>query len=283
MKILFADDQIPDQAIPDDKIMDVLQEAHPDWDIRFINAFPVMREAVETLQLAGYDVTVANTSQDALKLIEKKQFDLAIIDLGWFADNSLSEAQQKYYGWKLCEEIEKADKKRESKPTLQIIYSNRFAKKPDLSIHAADKGKLPLYKIYGKAGHEALKAAVKFIEWNLKQPSDDEVFFRNHLLKLRQEWLNLMKEPLKQQQNWFRLTLGSVAISLGLLFIGVLGALFWDFQIGLVTSISSILTGAISSLLFKQLQRKEEKVDTIQHAVSTKFEEAMKLYLSQTK
>src|SRR5436190_16266541 len=106
LKILFADDQIPDENIPDDEINKSLKEQHPDWPARFINAFVAMRQSVKTLRGAGYDVIVARTYKDALELIKHSHFDIAIVDLGWFADATLTPKQTEYAGWDICAAID---------------------------------------------------------------------------------------------------------------------------------------------------------------------------------
>ncbi len=168
LSILFADDQIPDESIPDSDLKRVLAERNPHWGPRFINAFSAMRQAVKVLRNAGYAVSVAYTYQDALDLIRTKHFDMAIIDLGWFADAALSRDQQEYAGWDLCAAIDEANKLSGAASTLQIIHSNRFDEDAALAMQAADMGKLPVFKSYTEANRQALRAAVKFIETQLR-------------------------------------------------------------------------------------------------------------------
>jgi hypothetical protein len=168
LTILFADDQIPDENIPNHDLGNVLKNQHPDWPPGFIDAFFAMRQAIKVLRIAGYAVTVARTYGEALDLIGKHHFDIAIVDLGWFADGALSADQQEYAGWDICAAIDEADKKLQSAPTLQIVHSNRFDQDAALAMQAADMGKLPLYKNYTEANHQALRAAVKFIETQLR-------------------------------------------------------------------------------------------------------------------
>src|SRR5690349_15121232 len=124
LKILFADDQIPDETIPDAEIKESLKAQHPHWSPGFINAFVAMRQSVKTLRGAGYEVIVARTYKEALKLAKRSHFDIAIVDLGWFADESLPPNQKEYGGWDICDAIDEADESSPAEPTLQIIYSN---------------------------------------------------------------------------------------------------------------------------------------------------------------
>jgi hypothetical protein len=249
IRILFADDQIPDDKIPDDKIESILKEQHPDWPTSFIAAFLVMRKAVKTLRDSGYDVIVATKHRQAMELAKKGGYNMAIIDLGWYADDELSESQQPYSGWDISEVLELSDKET-GRRTPQIIYSNRFAEDSAISIKAADERKLPLYKIYSEEGHQALRATVRFIEANV---STDPF-----LESMRNSLLQCLIEPLNQQRKWFNLTILFVGLSFVLLLIGLVTAIYGNTNIGIMTSVSSIITAAISSLLYKQLDNTEK-------------------------
>jgi hypothetical protein len=173
LRILFADDQIPNDNIHDEDIEKTLKQEHPQWSEGFLNAFVAMRQSVRTLRNAGYDVTLARTVKDALDFAKSTHFDIAIVDLGWFADESLSRVEQEYKGWEICAAIDEADKLSQSQPTPQIIYSNRFVEDAAISMQAADRGKLPVYKNYKAATHESLRASVKFIEALLRKSLEE--------------------------------------------------------------------------------------------------------------
>ena len=267
VKVLFADDQIPSENLRDKEIKAALKDEHPEWRDKFINAFPIMRRAVQTLRDANYDVTVVRTYKDALELVKTTHFDIAVVDLGWFADKGLSETKRGSAGWDISAAIEEADKQLKAKPTLQIIYSRRFAEDATISMRAAEGKKLPVYKVYGDPGHQALKAAVKFIESHLNQ-TDDRV---NDLWQMiRVYW----EEPLKQQRQWFKLTIAFVALSLVLLLGGVVGTVSGNVQVGTLTSISSIITGAISTLLYSQLKSMQLDVDKTREVMQQEFRKA---------
>lgn len=274
LKILFADDQIPDERIADDDVVSVLKREHPDWSYRFLSAFPIMRQAVTTLRDAGYDVTVARTAKDALSLAKNGHFDLAIIDMGWYGDDEVPETKQPNYGWDICDAIDKTDKRLGRTPTPQIAYSNRFERKPGMSIQAASKGILPVFKIYSEAGHRALEAAVGFIKHLIERLPDPAQIEWDFLIQLKKQILESLAMPLKQQKQWFKLTIFFVALSISLLLVGSLGAIFWNVQVGTLTSISSVLSGLISSLLYRQLQKSQKAVETSQQKVLELYAEA---------
>lgn len=257
IKILFADDQIPNEDdtgnLTDDDIKKMLKAKYPNWPEEIRNHFPIMRKAVMTLRDAGYDVKVAQTYKDAIDLVNKEHFDIAIIDMGWKTDLEVEYQKRYNAGWGICEDIDKTDNKLKCMPTKKIIYSERFKDDPTISIDAAEKGILPLYKIYGEVGHYALKATVKFIEQHLKNPQAT-------IEKRKKEY---WEEELEQYKKLSKYTQIFVALSIFLLFSGAIVAIFGNLRIGTLTSISSILTGTISALLFSRLDKKQKIVEKI--------------------
>ena len=165
LKILFADDQIPDETMADDQITKVLKKQNPKWPSGFIEGFVDMRNAVKALKGAGFDVTIASTYEEVIKLIEATYFGIAIVDLGWFGDEAVPSGDQEFKGWDICREIDAAAKKHHKQETQQIIYSDRFLKKVSISVRAAEEGRLLVFKNYEypDVGHASLVAAVDFI------------------------------------------------------------------------------------------------------------------------
>jgi DNA-binding NarL/FixJ family response regulator len=275
LKILFADDQIPDDQIPDEDVKRTLKKQHPAWTGGFINAHAAMRQAVKTLRGAGYDVTIARTYNDALELVKHSHFDVAIVDLGWFADDAVVSSQRESKGWDICAAIDEADKKSKSQSTLQIIYSNRFAEDAAISMQAADSGKLPVFKNYNEATHQALRACVKFIETYLTSRSPQEVFAIEAAKELQQIMINSLTASLEQQKRWSLLTLVFVAISISLVIAGIACAIFRNIPVGTVSAASSILTGIISKLLFNQLKRSQTILEKNQGIIKQQLKEAI--------
>jgi len=187
LKVLFADDLIPDQAMLKDKNQDgicekmvkqQLKKQHPGWSTKFINESILMYHAVRTLCCANFSVSIANKYNFVKKMLQKSHFDVVIIDLGWHSDESIPYAQRSYAGWKLCEEIEELNKSCASNKTIIILYSSRVERDPSIYIHATARGILPVLKTKNKASFEALKAAVSFIEQHVFKYSD---YFSNEL------------------------------------------------------------------------------------------------------
>jgi CheY-like chemotaxis protein len=277
LRILFADDQIPSEDISDDQIGEVLKAQHPRWNEGFIGAFYKMRRIVKALNDAGYSVTVARSYAETLELINHAHFDIAIVDLGWAADETLPTAQRDTWGWKICEDIDKANAKTQSKPTAQLMCSSRFFEKREISIEAANRGILPVYKDYARVEItvQTLKASIRFIETLLKSRSPADELAIKLVIDLQNAMTNSLTEPLVQQKQWSRLTLIFVALSVLLVFVGAVSAIFGNIQFGTLSSISSILTTVISSLLFVQLQRSQKMLENNQEITRQEFKEAI--------
>lgn len=216
LKILFADDQIPDKDIPSAELEQQLRARYPDAQPGFLRAFGAMRHAVSTLvDRGGYKVTATNTFRQALESIDETRFDIAIIDLNWAADKAVPRDERTNKGWDLCDEIEERNKRRPNDATFQIAYSSRFTKRSELAMQAANRGILPLFKAYTRASNYALLAAVRFVEANVvRRQADVNALGRsqaqlhelmNHLLSKPQtlpaEMLSRLREFLVERYN----------------------------------------------------------------------------------
>lgn len=287
LRILFADDQIPDEEIPDEEISSVLKERHPLWAPGSIKACVLMRETVKALRGAGYDVTVANSFGSAKTLISEQNFDIAIIDLGWGADEELPRSMRDYAGWDLCRHIDQIDTGIGDRYTLQIIFSDRFLKDASISMQAADNGKLPIFKNYKNpsAGRESLKAAVKFIEGNLAETSDVVRLFHQWGIELRRRILKAYDESLHREKLWSYLTMGFIAVSLAILLVGIISAFISSTQISVITSAASIVSGFVSTLFLTQLRRSQElnkeNVERIERYLNESLEQFNMLSVSK--
>lgn len=252
-KIFFADDQIPEDDIPDYKIIETLKERYPRYATQndYLEGYLVLRKAVNALRASDCKVEIATTYDDAISKANERDYDIAIVDLGWDNLRTLPEKERDFAGWDISEALENRDKKLGKKPTPQIIFSNKFAKDEAASSRAAQELKLPLYKTYNEAGSQALRAAVEFIRAQLNQPDP-------FLERLKQKYERFIDVDFIQQQRWFLFTAVFVGVSLILLLIGLSAALFGMISIGVVTSASSIITGAISLLLFTRLDKTQK-------------------------
>jgi hypothetical protein len=124
---------------------------------------------------------------------------------------------------------------------------------PELSITAANQGRLPLFKIYGPHGAEALKAALYFAKAQLEAPSVIQQIAEEAAHRALPHLYSGLDEALRQYRRLSSLTLAILACSLVLLIVGAIGALVGTVQVGTLTSIGSLLTGAVSGLLYRRL------------------------------
>ena len=263
LRIFLADDQIPPDDISLEEFRRRSEEKH--WPMDFIDQCVFMRGVVQALRDHSYHVSTARTYKDALRQIDESDFDLAIIDLGWFIDLELTEADRPAAGWLICDHLDEKDSSG-GRATPQIVFSSRFLKTPELSREAARKGKLPVYKEATQAVLESLLAAVRFVETTALGKAGDGTAsqgrFRRQLEELLLKSLGM---PLKEYQRWTVLTIVLVGVSFVLLLAGVVLTFTTTLEAGALSSASSLLTGAVSALLYRRLasaQRSLEKART---------------------
>lgn len=278
LKVLLADDQIPDEDIPDSDIISVMMKRYPNEPpgSGFIKAFLSMRQTVKILR-DGYEVSTANTKGKALNLIKATHFDIAIVDLRWDADKEVPRAESDGTGWMICDAIEEADRRTTNTPTFQIICSSRFDKEPQIAMIAAQKSKLPVFKSYSEASSLSLLASVNFIEKYMSNPSTREVAL-DAVKGFRQTMQTLLNEALTQERRWTSITIVLVALSVILILIGALAAIFGYAQAGTLTSISSVITSAVSILLFQELKKAQENTRSGLKVAEQNYRDAMKQF-----
>lgn len=275
LKVLFADDQIPDEDIPDAELASALKKKYPAVDPGFIKAFKPMRQAVMQIR-SGYDVTVANTYNAALNAIKQTHFDIAIIDLRWDGDLAVPPSESENWGWEICDAIEKADESAPLPHTFQVICSSRFNREPHIALIAAQKSKLPVYKSYNEAGSLSLLASLNFIEKHLFNSISREKVLIDSISSAWDSIKRSMTAAIHQEQQWSKTTLALVITSVVLLLFGALMALFGQTQIGTLTAIGSLFTSVISTILFVELKRKQKLTqDRMEFFIKT-YQEGMK-------
>jgi hypothetical protein len=260
LKVLFADDHIPDDKIPTSSIEELVHVQRPDLNDADVRACRPMRNSVEKLKDAdGFDVTIANRYADALRLAQGDRFDIAIIDLGWFLDDALPDGDRASAGWKIAEAVQAAVADGRAAPTAQILYSNRLAEDRSIADRAARQNMLPVYKSFDESGTNALRAAVKYLEAFMNQPA----FARaRRLEELRGQMASIDETALKRLAMWTWLTMAGVGLSLALVLVGVGLALSGNTPVGVVTAATSALAGVVSRLLLGQLKEARQDVKT---------------------
>jgi hypothetical protein len=288
LRILFADDQIPDDEIPDDEIVTVVSKQYPDPSAKaYVRAFPLMRQVVQRVR-EGNEVTVARRFQEALDVVGKKQFDVAIIDLGWWGDDSVAREERANAGWKLADAIDRADALHPDRPaTAQIVYSARFASHPELSIQAASKGKLPCFKPYGEqvsmplpavdepedlsrrtdAASQSLYAAVSFIEHLRATDAQRTV---NRLWQTAQDGLLRANQ---RERQWDTMTRTLIIIGVVIIFAGIVASLFLGVPQGIVTTASGVVLTLIPRLTYGELKKTRDEIKAARRDVDAALRE----------
>lgn len=255
LKIFIADDQIPPADVTEAEFRAQTLKKYGDTakNRLFLDQCTFMGRVVQELRDLGYNLTTARTHADAKAVANTGDFDLAIIDLGWYMDFSLPQADRPAAGWTLCQAIEERDQKAGT-TTPQIVFSSRFPTNPELSREAARRQKLPVFKEPTDTVRQSLMAAVGFVDATLRRSQlAGSQQSHEYERKLQDLALTLMKEPLQDYRRWTYLSLTFVGISLALLVAGVALTYRGDVAVATVSSVTSLVSGTVSALLYRRL------------------------------
>lgn len=150
LKVLFADDEIPDEETLEEELKKPINfKKYSLWKLK------------KTLDDIS-KLTVANKYENAIKLAKDKEqkFYIAIIDLHW---NDYKENEDA--GFEICEALD------ETSQPFKIVYSSRLNENPNLRKKIIDLHALSLHKSYEITNEkqiekscEQLKSAVIFME-----------------------------------------------------------------------------------------------------------------------
>jgi len=92
----------------------------------------------------------------------------------------------------------------------------------------------------------------------------------------RQTMQTLLNEALTQERRWATITIGLAALSIILILVGALAAIFGYAQTGTLTSICSVITSVVSGLLFQQLNKAQENTRNALNVAEQNYRDAMK-------
>jgi len=298
MRVLFADDQIPDDKIADKDLYEAIKQKYrlTDEDIEFIEAFKVMRRAKRAVS-EDNKVTVARRFKDALSLVQDQNFDVAIIDLGWYEDDSVPKTiEPGQAGWAIADALGEADQHHpERPPTAQIIYSARFNESPELGEIAASKGRLPFLKPYDEqatiplksrqstkerkdredAACQSLRATLSFIGHLRASATSSQV--NRSLDLLLNEAEQGVQRAAKRENRWDSLTLILNSVSIAIVLTGVIGLFFFGVPAGAVTAAVGIVVGLIPKLMYGELGETRKQIQTATENLSALVEQARTL------
>jgi DNA-binding NarL/FixJ family response regulator len=260
-RVILLDDQVPpenmDTATFKKNVFKKFGES--EHNRAFVDQCIFMTEIITSLKDTGYQIITAREYNEAIEKIEKTEYDIAIIDLGWYMDFSLPENERPSAGWKLCDKLDEIDKKKGRK-TPQILFSSRFPTMPELSFEAARRMKLPIYKQSSDFVKNTLLATIRFVESNVTLVSKD-VSDNKFSNEIRNLIIDSFKEPLREYKKWTWITIVFVCTSLLILISGILLVYEKKVEVGTITSIGSIITGSLSSLLYRRLNKSEKTIN----------------------
>lgn len=244
MKILIADDQIPEDSIADDAVRDVISKRYPSERPGFINAFVFMRKMVNRLRDAGFEVDVCNKVAQVEETIKKGEYHLAIIDLGWRGDLHVKESERKTEGWTIVDHIQ-----REYPKIPIIMFSNRFLEHGDIALGAAERKVLPIYKNYTSPELfeiciTNLIAAIRFIERSKEKAFGEKV----------------KSVDLETYKILSKITISLFVVALIFVVIGISLLYTKNIQAGVVTSAISIFSSVVSGLFWKYLGKIRQNI-----------------------
>jgi len=275
IRLLFADDHIPDKEVSNlntcAEIREVLKKRKRGNINAWTDAYYNASEVIRALESPKYHLITAREHGEAKDLIEK-DIDVGIIDIGWYNDDTLSHLskdERGEFGWKIA--------KSANENTLLIAYSSRFRVKEQLAIDAANMGMIPFFKMDTsakaeenvrenesdeifesrcKAAAKALRATVDFLVSMPQRMNPINITLRTY-----NQALSNYKEGSHSARQWTKATLFLTVTSVVLILIGIITAYTGKVEIGVISSASSIIVGAVSSLLFRQSKQQEKQAE----------------------
>ena len=281
-KILFADDQIPEDKIADEDIKRVVSQRYPQAQEGFILAFEKMRGIVKALRDRNCQVTVANTHSMAMKLAGGQHFDVAIIDLGWFGDDALDRSVRDSAGWEIANRIVQADKKLSPhQATARIIYSSRFASNPEISEKASKEGILPFFKVYSERDAYPLAAGQKPAALQQRDADRDAanknslaaaVGFIEQLLHGRttemDAALKILQDAEASERRWELIAISCIVAGVVLVAVSVISVIVFSKPVAIVTAVSGAIAALMPRLFFGQLKASRGQIDAAMERVT---------------
>jgi CheY-like chemotaxis protein len=154
-KVLIADDQVPKSDLgSEDEVRRHYLGEHKDPD--FAEGFVFLYKMIRTLKTQGFEVDGANRPSDVLKALETGQYDVIVLDLGWWTAKDRPYDDRMVLGWDIAKQI------REHSSAPIVMFSNRFFEDQELARTAAEKGLLPVYKSYDDACIKHIVVTIRF-------------------------------------------------------------------------------------------------------------------------
>jgi hypothetical protein len=236
MRVLIADDHIPDEDIPNDGIGQAIVKKYSSADPKLEKKQRFMRKVVTKLRNSGLDIYICNRASTLREKLGQAEFNVVVIDLGWFADFEVPPAKrEEIMGWDLVDIVKK---KKKDIPIL--LCSERIMTDPEIARGAVENEVLPIAKRHDDTFIAILEATLKFVG----RPIADV-----HAIDF------------KMYKVLSYLTILLMALALVFLAVGLYLALTkTDIEVGAVTSGLGVITTAMSSLFWKYLRKVGERL-----------------------
>lgn len=234
IKILIADDQVPkgDLGSEDEIRRYYLDEYNQQG---FAEGFVFLYNMIRTLKSQGYKVDSVNRPDDVLKAVETGQYNVIVLDLGWWTVRGMTNDDKMVLGWDIAEQI----KEHSSAPI--IMFSNRFFEDQDLARTAAEKGFLPVYKSYDDA---CMKQVIVTIRYAVMTKPIKEVVQDDQKLY-----------AFKMYRRLSAVLLGAITVSVVLLLASVTLAVIKLTSASIVSSVFGFVLTFINGVIFKYIKQ----------------------------
>lgn len=106
----------------------------------------------------GFEVTRERTFEGAMLRADRRDFDLAVIDLSWSGDGDLPAGARSNIGFRIIDRIRRQD------PGMPMIaFSQNFATQRELMLQVIQRGALAMQKTYGSIDYLTLGSAILYL------------------------------------------------------------------------------------------------------------------------
>lgn len=235
IKVLIADDQVPKRGLGSEaKIKSYYFKKYK--DIEFAEGFVFFSKLIRTLKSQGYKVDAVNKQTDVIKAVKNVEYDVIVLDLGWWTETKLLYDDKMVLGWELNEQIQKLT----AAPVIMV--SNRFFDDHELARTATEKGLLPLYKSYDEACIRQIVVAIRYAVF-VKPPIKETVITEHK------------KYAFKMYKRLSVILLGAIMASVTLLLISVAFAVINPTSASIISSVFGFVLSFINGAIYRYIQQ----------------------------
>jgi len=233
-KVLLADDQVPKADLAsEDEVRHYYLDRYKDPG--FAEGFVFLYNVIRMLKSQGYEVNGINSPDGVLKEAENGEYDVIVLDLGWWTVKDMAHDDKMLLGWKLADQI------RQHSAAPVIMFSNRFFEDQDLARTAAEKGLLPVYKSYDDACMKQIAVTIR-----------SAVMTKSVKETLRDEQ---RLYAFKMYRRLSAVLLGAITASVALLLISVTLAVVKSTTASIISSVFGFVLTFINGAVFRYIRQ----------------------------